>query len=65
MEAFIELVCRAHPSGDGPGPLITPVDQKWAYCEGHAQGDHEWMRIEPTPREYVGDLSQTQARRAS
>jgi hypothetical protein len=65
MKAVIELICRAHPIADGPGPLITPVDEMWAYCEGRAQDGHEWTRIEPTRREHVGDFSQMQEGRAS
>lgn len=65
MTAFIELVCRAHRQGDRVGPLITRVDGMWAYCEGRSQGDHDWMRIEPTRREHLGDLSPMQERHAS
>ena len=65
MKAVIEMVCRAHLVADGPGPLITLVEQRWAYCEGNAQDGHEWMPIEPTRREHVGDLSQMQESRAS
>jgi hypothetical protein len=65
MKAFIELVCRAHTGRGAPGPLITPLDGKWAYCEGHAEGGHEWTHIEPTPRDHLGYLTQMQDRRAS
>jgi hypothetical protein len=65
MKALIELICRAHPIADGRGPLITPVDGMWGYCEGHAAASHDWTRIEPTRRELLGDVSQMQDRRAS
>jgi hypothetical protein len=64
MKAFIELVCQTHTTRDGGGPLITPVDGMWGYCEGNALGGHEWTRIEPTRREHLEDLSQIQERRA-
>jgi hypothetical protein len=64
MTALIELLCRAHPTAEGPGPLITPVDQMWAYCEGRGTGGHDWTRIEPTRRDHLGDRSQVQERRA-
>ena len=65
MAALIEFVCRAHPQRHSLGPLITRVDGLWAYCEGNGDGDHEWMRIEPTARDHVGDSEQVEARRAS
>ena len=65
MTALIELVCRSHPIAEGLGPLITPVDQMWAYCEGRGEGGHEWTRIEPTERDRLGDVSRIQERRAS
>jgi hypothetical protein len=65
MNALIELVCRAHPTAQGPGPLITLVDGAWAYCEGNGRDGHEWTRIEPTRRDHVGDVSQMQEQRAS
>jgi hypothetical protein len=65
MKAVIELVCHAHPTADGPGPLVTVVEQMWAYCEGNAQDGHDWTRIEPTRREHVPDFSQMLERRAS
>jgi hypothetical protein len=65
MSALIELVCRAHPIAEGPGPLITLIDGVWAYCEGGALRAHRWTRIDPTRREHIGDLSQIQARQAS
>jgi hypothetical protein len=58
MTTLIELVCRAHRQGDGVGPLITRVDDVWAYCEGRSPGDHDWVRIAPTRREELGDLTQ-------
>jgi hypothetical protein len=65
MTALIELVCRAHVHFDEVGPLIALVESRWAYCAGRATADHEWIRIAPTRREYIGDLSQVQAREAS
>ena len=65
MSALIELVCRAHAQRHSLGPLITRVDGFWAYCEGNGSSDHEWRRIEPTPRERVGDFEEMQDRRAS
>ena len=65
MTAFVELVCRAHTQGDRIGPLITRVDGMWAYCDGRSQGDHNWMRIEPTRREDLNDLFEMPERHAS
>lgn len=65
MKALIELICRAHQMPHGRGPLITPIDGLWAYCEGRASGAHDWERIPPTRRDHLGDLSQMQGRRAS
>jgi hypothetical protein len=65
MEALIQLVCTTHATPDDLGPLVTPVEGMWAYCEGRAQGGHAWRRIEPTRRELLGDVSQIQERRAS
>jgi len=65
MTALIELICRAHPSSEGLGPLITPVDQMWAYCEGRGNGGHEWTRIEPTRRDQLSDLLRIRDGRAS
>ena len=65
MTALIELVCRTHTDPDPVGPLITLVDGRWAYCDGHGEGAHDWSRIEPTRREDVRDVMQPQERRAS
>ena len=65
MSVLIELVCRAHPTAHGPGPLITLVEGAWAYCEGNEQGGHEWTRIASTRRDHVGDVSQMQELQAS
>ncbi len=65
MKALIELVCRTHTQPDRVGPLITPIDGMWAYCEGRAPDDHDWTRVEPTRREDLDDLGQMQDRRAS
>ena len=65
MKALIEFVCRAHTVAQGPGPSITLLGGNWAYCEGNASSGHEWMRIEPTQRDHIGDVSQIQQRRAS
>jgi hypothetical protein len=65
MNSLIELVCHAHTQRHAVGPLITRVDDLWAYCEGQGDHGHEWMRVEPTRREDVGDLTRMQDRRAS
>jgi hypothetical protein len=64
MKAVIDFVCRAHGHANGSGPLITPVDGMWGYCEGHGTSGHEWKRIVPTAREHLGDVSQMQEGRA-
>ena len=51
--AFIERICEAHPERDPEGPLVTILDNVWAYCAGHAERDHEWRVIEPTLRRTV------------
>jgi hypothetical protein len=58
VKAFIQLICRAHIERDRRGPFITLVDGVWAYCEGHGSGGHDWMGIEPTRREHLGDVTQ-------
>ena len=63
MTTLIELVCGKHLRSDALGPMITLVDGRWAYCEERADGEHEWARIEPTPRAHLGDLSLMQERR--
>ena len=55
MDAYITLVCEAHRERDPKGPLITRVDGAWAYCAGHAEGEHHWREIPPTTRD---DLEQ-------
>jgi hypothetical protein len=65
MTTLIEFVCREHTERDPLGPLITLVDGVWADCEGRATGDHRWLRIEPTRRDHIGDVSQMQERQAS
>jgi hypothetical protein len=65
MTASIEFVCRAHVYSEDPGPLITLVDGRWAYCAGRADGGHDWIRIPPTRREHIGDQSQMEEREAS
>jgi hypothetical protein len=65
MNSLIELVCRAHTERHTLGPLITRVDELWAYCEGQGGEGHEWTRVEPMRREDIGDLTRMQERRAS
>lgn len=47
---LIERICDGHPDRDPEGPLVTMVEGAWAYCAGHADGEHEWRVIEPTSR---------------
>jgi len=42
MTALIEFVCRVHTEPRGAGPLITPVDGGWGYCEGYGSSGHKW-----------------------
>ena len=65
MTALIEFVCREHTEPRGAGPLITPVDGGWGYCEGYGSGGHKWTRIEPTSREHIADASPIRELRAS
>lgn len=65
MTALIELICSAHRDPDPVGPLITRVDDMWAYCEGHGRGGHDWSRIQPTRREDLAKVTDLQERRAS
>jgi hypothetical protein len=65
MTALIERVCRAHLDLDDVGPLIVFVEGRWAYCAGRATADHEWIRIAPTRRDHIRNLSQMQEREAS
>jgi hypothetical protein len=56
--ALIEYVCTAHLMSDGVGPKVTRVDGAWAFCAGHGEDAHEWTRIDPKRREFIGDVSQ-------
>jgi hypothetical protein len=58
--AFIEYVCTVHQPPDAVGPQVTRLDGAWAFCAGHGEDSHEWMRIKPTRREFIGDTSQVQ-----
>ena len=60
MSAFIEYVCTVHQRPDALGPKVTRLDGAWAFCAGHGEDGHEWMRIKPTPREFIGAHSQGQ-----
>jgi len=65
MAALIEFVCREHTDPHAAGPLITPVDGRWGYCEGNGSEGHKWTRIEPTSRERLDGTSGIRERRAS
>jgi hypothetical protein len=65
VNALIELLCRAHVSADEVGPLITVVEGQWAYCAERATTGHDWIRIPPTRRDHIGEVSQMQEREAS
>jgi hypothetical protein len=65
LSALVEYVCSAHSHADEMGPLITIRDGGWAFCAGHGEDQHDWVRIEPTRREFVGDASQVQKLQAS
>ena len=65
MTALIEFVCRVHTEPRGAGPLITPVDGGWGYCEGYGSSGHKWTRIEPTSRAHIADASPIRELRAS
>lgn len=52
---LIERICEAHREPDAEGPLVTMVEGAWAYCAGHARGEHEWRVIEPALRRDVAE----------
>jgi hypothetical protein len=62
MTTLIELVCRTHLQPNALGPLVTIVDGRWAYCEERADSEHDWVRIEPTRRAHLGDISKRRPR---
>jgi len=49
--AMIERVCDAHRDRDPDGPLVTTVEDVWAFCAGHGASDHNWRAIEPVTRQ--------------
>jgi hypothetical protein len=55
ISTFIEYVCTVHQPPDAVGPHVTRLDGAWAFCAGHGEDGHEWMRIKPTRREFIGD----------
>jgi len=65
MSALIEYVCTVHQPPDAVGPQVTRLDGAWAFCAGHGEDGHEWMRIKPTRREFIGDPSHVQRSQAS
>jgi hypothetical protein len=65
MTTLIELVCRKHLQSNALGPLITPLDGRWAYCEERADGEHDWIRIEPTSRDQIGVAARMNEGKAS
>ncbi len=50
LSVLIEFVCDAHTERDPRGPLVTRIDDAWAYCAGHGDDGHQWRRIVPTQR---------------
>jgi hypothetical protein len=60
MSALIEYVCSVHQPPDAVGPKVTRLDDAWAFCAGHGEDGHEWMRIRPTCREFIGDATNAQ-----
>jgi hypothetical protein len=60
LSAMIEYVCTSHRTADGLGPKVTLIDGAWALCVGQGQDGHQWTRIEPTRREFIGDPSRDQ-----
>jgi len=63
--AFIEYVCAAHQGPDPVGPKVTRLGGAWAFCAGHGEDGHEWVRIQPIRREFIGDVTQVQRLQAS
>jgi hypothetical protein len=51
MSNLIELLCCAHLEQGKADPLVTTVENAWAFCAGGAADAHDWRRIEPTPIE--------------
>ena len=65
MAALIEFVCREHTEAHATGPLITPVEGRWGYCQGNGDRAHKWTRIEPTNRARMEDPTWVEESRAS
>ena len=51
--ALIERICDTHPDRDPEGPLVTVVDERWAYCAGHGAAPHEWRAVGPILRKDI------------
>jgi len=62
---LIEFVCVTHVEPRAAGPRVTLVEGAWAFCSGHGEREHEWMLIEPTRLEHVGDPRRIQRLKAS
>jgi hypothetical protein len=51
MDLFIRFVCDEHLIAHRDGPMVTRLENAWAYCAGHGSEGHKWTAVAPLLRE--------------
>ncbi len=51
MDLFIRYVCDEHLIAHADGPMVTRIENAWAYCAGHGADGHRWTAVGPLLRE--------------